>query len=52
MYKDEGHGMGDLAIYIKNLEIFFSLYMPSLTDRERAILKDYIIELYSDFNIA
>lgn len=25
--------------------------MPSLTDRERAILKDCIIKLYSDFNI-
>lgn len=51
VYKDEGFGMGDMAIYIKNLEIFFSLYLPSLTDRERAILKDCIIELYNNFNI-
>jgi hypothetical protein len=43
--------MGDMAIYIKNLEIFFNLYLPSLTDRERAILKDCIIELYNNFNI-
>lgn len=51
VYKDEGFGMGDMAIYIKNLEIFFNLYIPSLTDRERAILKDCIIELYNNFNI-
>lgn len=51
IYKDEGFGMGDMAIYIKNLEIFFNLYLPSLTDRERAILKDCIIELYNNFNI-
>ncbi|MBC2579383.1 VirB4 family type IV secretion system protein [Clostridium sp. DJ247] len=51
VYKDEGFGMGDMAIYIKNLEIFFNLYLPSITDRERAILKDCIIELYNNFNI-
>ena len=51
LYKDEGHGMGDKALYIKNLEIFFSLYLPSLTDMHKAILKDCIIELYSTFNI-
>lgn len=51
VYKDEGFGMGDMAIYIKNLEIFFNLYLPSLTDRERAILKDCIIELYNSFSI-
>jgi len=51
VYKDEGQGMGDMALYIKNLEIFFSLYIPSLTDRERAILKDCLIELYNNFGI-
>lgn len=51
VYKDEGQGMGDMALYIKNLEIFFSLYIPSLTDREKAILKDCIIELYNIFGI-
>ena len=52
VYKDEGQGMGDMALYIKNLEIFFSLYIPSLTDRERAILKDCLIELYNNFGIS
>lgn len=51
LYKDEGYGMGDKALYIKNLEIFFNLYLPSLTDMQKAILKDCIIELYDNFNI-
>ncbi|MBF4692272.1 VirB4 family type IV secretion system protein [Fusibacter ferrireducens] len=50
-YKDEGHGMGDMAIYMKNLEIFFSLYLPSLSDKQRAILKNVLIELYNQFDI-
>lgn len=37
--KDEGNGLGDLALYIKHLEIFFSLYIPSLTDKHKAVLK-------------
>lgn len=51
LYKDEGHGMGDMALYMQNLEIFFSLYIPSLTDIQKAILKDCLIELYNKFNI-
>ncbi len=51
VYRDEGHGMGDMALYIKNVEIFFNLYLPSLTDIQRAILKDTLIELYHNFNI-
>lgn len=51
LYADDGHGMGDMALYIKSLEIFFSLYVPSLTDRQKAILKGELIELYNQFNI-
>lgn len=51
LYEDEGQGMGDMALYIKNLEVFFKLYIPSLTDRQMAILKREIIELYNEFNI-
>lgn len=43
--------MGDMELYIKNLEIFFSLYIPSFSDRQRAILKSEIIALYNSFNI-
>ncbi len=51
LYEDEGQGMGDMALYIKNLEIFFSLYIPSLSDRQKAILKSEIIELYNNKEI-
>lgn len=51
LYQDDGNGMGDMALYIKNLEIFFKLYIPSLTDRLIAILKSELIELYNNFKI-
>lgn len=51
LYIDDGHGLGDMALYIKNLEIFFKLYIQSLTDRHMAILKSELIELYNNFNI-
>lgn len=51
LYTDDGHGMGDMALYIKSLEMFFKLYIPSLTDRHMAILKSELIELYNRFNI-
>ena len=51
LYKDEGNGMGDMALYIKNLEIFFKLYIPSLSDRHTALLKSELIELYNNFSI-
>jgi len=51
LYTDEGHGMGDMALYMKSLEIFFKLYIPSITDRLMAILKSEIIELYNKFDI-
>lgn len=50
-YQDDGNGMGDMAIYIKNLDIFFSLYIPTLTDKQKAILKGIVIELYNNFGI-
>lgn len=50
-YQDEGNGMGDMAIYMKNLDIFFGLYIPSLTDQQKAVLKNTLIDLYNDFNI-
>ena len=43
--------MGDMALYMKSLEIFFSLYIPSLTDTQKAVLKKSMIELYNNFNI-
>lgn len=51
LYQDEGYGMSDMALHIKNLEIFFSLYLPSLNDMQKAILKQAVIELYNQFHI-
>lgn len=51
LYIDEGNGLGDMALHIKNLEIFFNLYLPDLTSIQKAILKKSIVELYNNFNI-
>lgn len=51
VYTDEGHGMGDMALYIKHLEVFFSIYLPELDAVEKAILKSTLIELYNEFKI-
>ncbi|MBE6829436.1 MAG: DUF87 domain-containing protein [Ruminococcaceae bacterium] len=51
LYRDEGYGMNDLALHMKNLEIFFSLYIPSLTDMQKAVLKKCLVELYRNFGI-
>lgn len=51
LYVDEGNGLNDLALHIKNLEIFFNLYIPSITDMQRAVLKSCIVELYKEFGI-
>lgn len=51
LYKDEGYGMSDMALHLKNLDIFFNLYISSLTDIQKAVLKKSIIELYNRFNI-
>ncbi|MDR2888713.1 MAG: DUF87 domain-containing protein [Lachnospiraceae bacterium] len=51
LYHDEGYGLNDLAMYLKNLEIFFGLYIPSLTDMQRAVLKKTLVELYRQFKI-
>lgn len=49
--EDTSNGMGDMALFINNLEIFFKSYIPSITDRLMAILKKELIELYNKFNI-
>lgn len=51
LYRDEGNGLGDMVLHIKNLEIFFNLYIPGLTDMQKAILKECLIELYRQFGI-
>jgi hypothetical protein len=51
LYRDEGQGMGDMALHMKNLEIFFRLYMPELSDLQMALLKICLVELYNSKKI-
>ena len=51
LYTDEGNGMSDMALHMKTLEIEFSLYLPSLTDMQKAVLKKCLVELYQKFHI-
>lgn len=51
LYKDEGYGMGALALHMKSLEIFFKLYKPSFSDMHMAIIKMCLIEMYENFGI-
>lgn len=43
--------IGDLAVHLKTLQTFFSLYLSKLTDKHKAVLEKCLIELYSRFNI-
>ena len=49
IYDDDS--LCELAMHIKNLEIFFNLYIPSITDMQRAVLKKSLVELYQRFGI-
>ena len=51
LFKDEGYGMSDLALYIQHLAMFFKIFIPSLTDIQIELLKSTLIELYNNFNI-
>lgn len=42
---------GAMALHLKTLDVFFSLYFKDLTDIQRALLKDAVITLYNRFNI-
>lgn len=50
-YRDEGNGMGALALYLKHLETFFSLYLPSMDDYLLSHLKMLLIDLYQSHGI-
>ena len=52
LYHDEGFGNHELAMQLKHLEIWFGLYLPSLTDMQKALLKKSLIELYQEFHIS
>lgn len=40
-----------MALHIHSLDVFFKLYLPSLTDLQRALVKKALVELYKTFKI-
>ena len=40
-----------MAMYIHTLDVFFKLYLPSLTDYDRALLKRELVEVYKEKGI-
>lgn len=48
--EDEKDGLGAMALHLKNVEVFFNLYMD-LSEIQRALLKSSLIELYNRFHI-
>lgn len=51
LYKDEGKGMGSLALHFQTLRTFFKLYLKSLDDVEEALLEETLEELYASRQI-
>lgn len=45
------NGVSVLALHIRVLEMFFSMYKPQLTDIQKALLKKALIETYEKFGI-
>lgn len=41
----------DLAVHLKTLETFFTLYLPSMNDKLKAILNKSLVALYERFGI-
>nr|WP_145972774.1 DUF87 domain-containing protein [Acetobacterium woodii] len=47
----EESDMGAMALHLKTLDVFFSLYFKDMTDIQKALLKATVIELYNQFHI-
>lgn len=50
-YKDEGKGMGAMALHFQTLRTFFKLLYPELNSIQIAYLEEVLEELYGKFNI-
>lgn len=46
LYKDEGKGMGTLALHFQTLRTFFKLYTKDLDAKDMALLEETLEELY------
>jgi type IV secretory pathway VirB4 component len=51
--KEEGaeSGMSHMALHFKTLDIFFGLYMPEMTDKQKVLLNMLMEQLYQNFGI-
>src|SRR5699024_3976707 len=49
--KDEGKGLGAMALHFQSLRTFFKLLFPELTSIQIALLEETLEELYNSFNI-
>lgn len=50
-FKDEGKGLGAMALHFQTLRTFFKLLFPDLTSIQVALLEETLEELYNNFNI-
>lgn len=50
--EETNESIGDMAIHLKTLQTFFSLYLSTLNDKHKAILEKCLIELYGNFSIS
>jgi type IV secretory pathway VirB4 component len=51
LFKDEGHGMGPLALHFQTLRTFFKLYSKDLDSIDIAYLEEILEELYGRHHI-
>ncbi len=51
VFKDEGKGLGAMALHFQTLRTFFKLLFPELTSLQIALLEETLEELYNKFNI-
>lgn len=50
-FKDEGKGVGAMALHFQTLRTFFKLLYPELTSIQMALLEETLEELYNKFDI-
>lgn len=50
-YKDEGNGLGAMALHIQTIRPFFNLLFPEITHHQMTILIEYLEKLYNNFGI-
>ena len=51
LFKDEGHGINDMALYFQSLRTFFKMYLGNITSIQLSKLEEILEELYAQFNI-